>query len=193
MQYPPRLATGTGSDDMQAEARLLRQAGRVIATVALAGIVAYIVAATVRYGLIEREDLGLLCDTPAAPWWCSVRLLIIRAFLHDVFGLTSVALAVIAAWRRSGTFAVAAGLGVAVVSQLVVQPLSPAAAAPAPSGLVVLQVAGFPIRRRWSVVWRRDQSHTAAARRFVAYLQEARSSAVSSAPGDGNGKRRHAG
>jgi hypothetical protein len=35
-------------------------------------------------------------------------LLIIRAFLHDVFGLTSVALAVIAAWRRSGTFAVAA-------------------------------------------------------------------------------------
>ena len=89
--------------------------------------------------------------------------------------------------------AVAAGLGVALVSQLVVQPLSPAAAGPAPSGLVVLQVAGFPIRRRWSVVWRRDQSQTAAARRFVAYLQEAPSSAVSSAPGDGNGKRRSAG
>jgi DNA-binding transcriptional LysR family regulator len=88
--------------------------------------------------------------------------------------------------------AVAAGLGVAVVSQLVVQPLSPAAAGPAPSGLVVLRVAGFPIRRRWSIVWRRDQSQTAAARRFVAYLQEARSSAVSSAPGDGHGKRRHA-
>ena len=88
--------------------------------------------------------------------------------------------------------AVAAGLGVAVVSQLVVQPLSPAAAGPAPSGLVVLQVAGFPIRRRWSIVWRRDQSHTAAARHFVAYLQEARSSAVSSTPGDGHGKRRHA-
>ena len=88
--------------------------------------------------------------------------------------------------------AVAAGLGVAVVSQLVVQPLSPAAAGTAPSGLVVLQVAGFPIRRRWSVVWRRDQSQTAAARRFVAYLQEARSSAVFSAPGKGNGKRRHA-
>ena len=48
MQYPPRLATGTGSDDMQAEARLLRQAGRVIATVALAGILAYLDAATVR-------------------------------------------------------------------------------------------------------------------------------------------------
>jgi DNA-binding transcriptional LysR family regulator len=35
----------------------------------------------------------------------------------------------------------------------------------------VLQVAGFPIRRQWSVVWRRDQSLTAAARHFVAYLQ----------------------
>ena len=70
--------------------------------------------------------------------------------------------------------AVAAGLGVAVVSRLVVHPPSPAADGPAPSGLAVLQVAGFPIRRRWSVVWRRDQSHTAAARRFVAYLQEPR-------------------
>jgi hypothetical protein len=94
---------------MQAEARLLRQAGRVLVTVALTGIVACIVAVTLRYGLIEREDLGLLCETPAAPWWCSVRLLIIiGVFLHDAFALTSVALAAIAAWRRSGAFAVAA-------------------------------------------------------------------------------------
>jgi DNA-binding transcriptional LysR family regulator len=89
--------------------------------------------------------------------------------------------------------AVAAGLGVAVVSQLVVQPPSSAATGPAPSGLAVLRVAGFPIRRRWSVVWRRDQSLTAAARRFVAYLQESPAPAVSSAPGDGSGKRRHPG
>ena len=108
MQYPPRLATGTGNDGVQAETRLLKQAGRVIARIAVTGIAAYIGAAALRYGLIEREDLGLLCDTPAAPWWCSVRLLVIRAFLHDVFGLTSVALAAIAAWRRSGAFAVAA-------------------------------------------------------------------------------------
>jgi DNA-binding transcriptional LysR family regulator len=69
--------------------------------------------------------------------------------------------------------AVAAGLGVAVLSELVVRPPSPVATGPAPpSGLAVLQVAGFPIRRQWSVVWRRDQSLTAAARHFVAYLQE---------------------
>jgi hypothetical protein len=95
-------------DDMQAESRLLRQAVRAIATIALTAIVAYFGAATLRYGLIEREDLGLLCDTPAAPWWCSVRLLIIQAFLNDVFGLTSVALAAIAAWRRSAAAAVLA-------------------------------------------------------------------------------------
>jgi DNA-binding transcriptional LysR family regulator len=68
--------------------------------------------------------------------------------------------------------AVAAGLGVAVVSELVVQAPAAVATGLAPSGLAVLQVAGFPIRRRWSVVWRRDQALTAAARRFVAYLQE---------------------
>jgi len=96
---------------MQAETSLLKQAGRVIATIAVTVMVAYIGAATLRYGLIEREDLGLLCDSPAAPWWCSLRLLIIKAFLHDVFGLTSVALAALAAWRRS---AVAAVLAVAI-------------------------------------------------------------------------------
>jgi len=80
----------------------------VIATIAVTVVVAYVVAATVRYGLVEREDLGLLCDSPAAPWWCSVRLLVIQAFLHDVFGLSSVALAAGAAWRRSGAVAVLA-------------------------------------------------------------------------------------
>jgi DNA-binding transcriptional LysR family regulator len=68
--------------------------------------------------------------------------------------------------------AVSAGLGVAVVSQLAVQPPSRVAPASAPAGLAILQVARFPIRRHWSVVWRRDQPLTAAARRFVAYLQE---------------------
>jgi glycerol uptake facilitator-like aquaporin len=95
-------------EDMQAERALLEQAGRVVATIAATVVAAYLVAATVRYGLIEREDLGLLCDTPAAPWWCSVRLLIIKAFLHDVFGLSSVVLAAAAAWRRSRSVAVLA-------------------------------------------------------------------------------------
>ena len=108
MQYPPRPVAPAEGEDMQAERALLGQAGRVIATIAATVVVAYLVAAAVRYGLIEREDLGLLCDTAAAPWWCSVRLLIIKAFLHDVFGLSSVVLAAAAAWRRSGAVAVLA-------------------------------------------------------------------------------------
>lgn len=67
--------------------------------------------------------------------------------------------------------AVAAGLGLAVISRLAVEAPS-ARPSPAPHGLAILDVARFPIRRSWSVVWRRDQSLTAAARRFVAYLQE---------------------
>ena len=108
MQYPPRPVAAADSEDMQAERALLEQAGRVVATIAATVVVAYLIGAAVRYGLVEREDLGLLCDSPAAPGWCSLRLLIIQAFVHDVFGLSSVVLAAAAAWRRSGTVAVLA-------------------------------------------------------------------------------------
>ncbi len=69
--------------------------------------------------------------------------------------------------------AVAAGLGISVLSALAVQ--SSLAAGPAASGnsaLVVLDVAGFPLRRSWSVVWRKDQSPSAVARRFVEHVQQ---------------------
>ena len=96
---------------MRGELDLPRQAARATATIAATVVVAYAVAAAVRYGLIEREDLGLLCQGASPPSWCGLRLLIIQAFLHDVFGLASVALAAFAAWRRS---AVAAVLAVAI-------------------------------------------------------------------------------
>lgn len=89
----------------------LARAGRAILRIAATGVLAFAVAATVRYGLIEREDLGLLCQSDSPPWWCALRLLVIQAFIHDVFGLSSVALAALAAWRRS---AVAAVLAVAI-------------------------------------------------------------------------------
>ncbi len=65
--------------------------------------------------------------------------------------------------------AVAAGLGLAVVSRLAVaESLAQTTGA---AKLVQLQVQGFPLRRSWSVVWRRDQPLSAAAKRFVSYLQ----------------------
>jgi DNA-binding transcriptional LysR family regulator len=66
--------------------------------------------------------------------------------------------------------AVAAGLGLAVVSRLAVADSLETAGSNAK--LVQLQVQGFPLQRSWSVVWRRDQPLSAAAKRFVSYLQE---------------------
>jgi glycerol uptake facilitator-like aquaporin len=81
--------------------------GRIAATV----VIAYVLASVARYGLVERDDLGALCQSAEAPVWCDLRMLIIRAFLNDVFGLSSLVLAVLAAWRRSS---IAAYLAVAI-------------------------------------------------------------------------------
>ena len=91
-----------GCNVMRADSGLVGQAartlGRIAATVAVAGVAAMIV----RYGFIERDDLGLRCQmATVALWWCDLRLLIVRAFLHGVFGFSSMALAALAAWRRS--------------------------------------------------------------------------------------------
>jgi glycerol uptake facilitator-like aquaporin len=80
---------------------------RVVATV----VVAYAIATAVRYGLVERDDLGSICQSSASPWWCDLRMLVIRGFLNDVFGRTSLVLAALAIWRRS---ALAATLAVAI-------------------------------------------------------------------------------
>jgi NAD/NADP transhydrogenase beta subunit len=74
---------------------------RSIAMVGLAILAAWFAASALRYGLIEREDLGPLCEARLVPWWCQARMLVIHAFLHDVFGLASVAVAALALWRRS--------------------------------------------------------------------------------------------
>lgn len=69
--------------------------------------------------------------------------------------------------------AVAAGLGIAVLSDLAVN--QPAWLNTA-HGLTTLDVAGFPIVRQWYVVWRRDTPQSATARGFIAYLKQQTSS-----------------
>jgi hypothetical protein len=84
------------------------QAGvRIVATV----VVAYGIATAVRFGLVERDDLGSICQSAASPWWCELRMLVIRGFLDDVYGRASLILAALAIWRRS---AVAATLAIAI-------------------------------------------------------------------------------
>src|SRR5688572_5734767 len=74
---------------------------RALARVVPAALLGYAAGAALRYGLVEREDLGLLCESVSPPAWCALRLFVIRAFLLDAFGWSSVALAALAWWRRS--------------------------------------------------------------------------------------------
>jgi len=70
--------------------------------------------------------------------------------------------------------AVAAGLGVAVLSELAIQPplWSKHHMTSSQMPLTVLQVEGFPIMRQWSVVWRKDQPLSVAARYFLKHLNQ---------------------
>jgi len=74
---------------------------RALQRVIPAALMGYAIGAALRYGLVEREDLGLLCESLSPPAWCTLRLVVIRAFLLDVFGWSSVVLAALAWWRRS--------------------------------------------------------------------------------------------
>jgi DNA-binding transcriptional LysR family regulator len=63
--------------------------------------------------------------------------------------------------------AVSASLGISVLSRLAVQ-------GELESGrLAEIHVQGFPLRRRWNVVWRSDRPQTAVARTLVQHLRAA--------------------
>lgn len=62
--------------------------------------------------------------------------------------------------------AVRAGLGLAVLSRHTL------AADPAQDGLAVLPVSGFPLRRMWHLVWRKDRPLSLPARTLLADLRQ---------------------
>ena len=62
--------------------------------------------------------------------------------------------------------AVRAGLGLAVLSRHTLS------ADPGADGLVVLTVSGFPIRRMWHLVWRKDRALSLPARTLLADLRQ---------------------
>jgi DNA-binding transcriptional LysR family regulator len=63
--------------------------------------------------------------------------------------------------------AVAAGLGLAVLSRHTLGPQS------SRDGLVELRVVGLPVKRLWQVVWRRDRTLSRPARAFLDSLHAA--------------------
>ena len=96
---------------MRAESGLIAHATRAGVRIVATVVVAYAIATAVRFGLVERDDLGSICQSAASPWWCDLRMLVIRGFLNDLYGLSSLVLTALAIWRRS---AVAATLAIAI-------------------------------------------------------------------------------
>ena len=81
-------------------------------------VLAGLVAAWLRYGLIEPPAMAQLCTAAQAPAWCALRQALVRGFLHDVYGVIALVAAVLALLRRSRALAwLAAALG-AVALQL---------------------------------------------------------------------------
>ena len=62
---------------------------------------AFALATAVRYGLVERDDLGPACAAADAAWPCHLRMLFIHGFVHGVYGYASLACAGLAAWWRA--------------------------------------------------------------------------------------------
>lgn len=57
--------------------------------------------------------------------------------------------------------AVAAGLGLAILSKHALSEN------PSDEGVAILPVTGFPLKRQWQLVWRKDRRLSLAARRFI--------------------------
>jgi DNA-binding transcriptional LysR family regulator len=66
--------------------------------------------------------------------------------------------------------AVGAGLGLAVLSAVTVSPQGGSSRPDPSSPWVRLPVEGFPLQRRWSLVWRSDTTLSPPAQRFLAYM-----------------------
>jgi hypothetical protein len=87
---------------------LLRRTLLAFAGAASTAMVAWLAAASLRDGVVARDDFGTLCTSATAPGWCVLRQLVILAFQNHVFSFTSVALSAFAVWRRSAFAAHAA-------------------------------------------------------------------------------------
>ena len=86
---------------MAARRYLFPATSRVLGRVILVGILAFAFAMLLRHGLVERDDVGAACESAGAPAWCALRILVIRGFLHGIYGLSSLVFAALAAWRGS--------------------------------------------------------------------------------------------
>ena len=71
-----------------------------------------LLAAALRYGLIEPAALAQRCEDTSAPAWCWLRTLAVQAFLSYAYGYAALASAAVAlCWQCSVTAWLTAALG----------------------------------------------------------------------------------
>lgn len=67
-------------------------------------------ALAARYGLVEPAAMSLICDADHGPWWCQVRMLIIRSFATFGLGYLSLMTSVLALITRTVGFGLLAAI-----------------------------------------------------------------------------------
>ncbi len=79
----------------------------------LALLLVALLAAWLRYGLVEPAAMAQQCGDGHAPWWCRWRQWLVLGFLNDVYGIAALAATALALlWKRTGLAWLAAALGV---------------------------------------------------------------------------------
>jgi len=85
-----------------------RRAWPWLALLVVAAIVAWL-----RYGVVEPGTMAQQCGGGHDPWWCIWRQWLVLGFLHDVYGITALAVSALALWQRRAWLAwLAAALGI---------------------------------------------------------------------------------
>lgn len=64
-------------------------------------IVTGLIAAALRYGLIESRSVVAHCSTADPAVWCAVRQTLVQGFQHNVYGIVGLLFGAVALWRRS--------------------------------------------------------------------------------------------
>ena len=78
----------------------------------LALLVVGMLAAWLRYGLIQPSHIAALCGDADSPGWCPLRQLMVLGFLHNVYGVLALVAAACALFsRRLAVAWLAAALG----------------------------------------------------------------------------------
>ena len=84
----------------------------------LIGVAAWLVAALLRYGLVEYAPAWTRCAAVDAPWWCVLRAAVlwgIGSRICEIVSLAAAALAALTRFRWFAVIALAAGVAGAVL------------------------------------------------------------------------------